>query len=151
MLRKALGPEALPAAHSGGYRLADNVTTDWDIFKVQADAADLEAMLKSLHLVRGRPFEGVATDTYAWVFSEFWVSDIEVTVIDRTKEAALLCREGGRIEDSLWALRKGLLVARTDFTLWDMYLAIAADVGDSAIRAAQKMARLALGDGTAPC
>jgi hypothetical protein len=150
MLRKALGPEALPAASSGGYRLADSVITDWEVFKDRADALDVEAKLNALRLIRGRPFEGVAADAYTWVFSEFWISDVEVAVINRAKEAAQLCRETGRNEDALWALRQGLLVARSDYTLWDMYLSFASEVGDSTFRAAQKMARSALGD-DAPC
>lgn len=146
MLRKALGPEAFPAASSGGYRLANTVITDWDLFNDQAGSFELEAKLDALRLIRGRPFEGVAADTYIWAFSEFWISDVEVVVIDRAKDAARLCREADRNEDALWALRRGLLVAKYDLTLWDMYLSLASVVGGSTYEAAKKIARLALGD-----
>jgi hypothetical protein len=146
MLRRALGSEALPAAGSGGYRLAVSVNTDWDLFTAQAGALELESKLDALRLIRGQPFEGVGTDTYQWVFSEFWISDIEVAVICLAKEAARLCRDAGRLDDALWALRQGLIVAKSDFALWDRYLSFASEVGESALEVAQKMARLALGD-----
>jgi hypothetical protein len=140
----------LPVASNGGYRLSEKVVTDWDTFKAQARALDVEAKLNALRLIRGQPFEGVATDTYTWVFSEFWISDLEVAVISQAKETARLCREARRSEDALWALRQGLIVARSDLTLWDMYMSFAAEVGETAHRTAQKMARSALGE-DAPC
>jgi hypothetical protein len=150
MLRRSLGPNVLPNARSAGYRLADSVTTDWDQFRHLSALPDLESKLDALKTIRGRPFQDVAADTYAWVFTEFWISDIEVAMVTQSKQAALLCREAGRSDDALWALRQGLLAARSDFTLWDTYLAIASDVGDSALLRAQREARAALGD-DAPC
>jgi hypothetical protein len=84
------------------------------------------------------------------VFTEFWTSDLEVAIVARAKEAARLCRADGRPQDALWALRQGLLAVRSDFTLWDMYLAFASEVGEAALRRAQVEARAALGD-DAPC
>jgi hypothetical protein len=150
MLRRSLGPNVLPNASSSGYRLADSVVTDWDAFRQLSDLPDLQSKLDALKLIRGRPFEGVTTDTYAWVFTEFWISDIEVTVVSWAKEAARLCREAGRPDDALWALRQGLLAVRSDFSLWDTYLTYASEAGDSARRRAQQEARAALGD-DAPC
>ena len=78
MLRKALGPDALPSRPSGGYQLASWVTTDWERFVELSRSDDVDDALEALSLIRGRPFEGVPSGTYAWVFSEFLVSDMEV-------------------------------------------------------------------------
>jgi hypothetical protein len=145
LLRKAIGPEALPMANSEGYRLAGEVTTDWELFRQRSQAVDLETKLSALGLVRGRPFQGVANDGYAWVFAEFWLSDIEIEVAARTKDIAGMCLELDRTKDALEVLRQGLMLARTDFSLWDMYLSCASEVGSSAARLAQREARAALG------
>jgi hypothetical protein len=150
MLRKSLGRNALPNATSAGYRLADTVVTDWDRFRQLSEMADLQSKLDALKLIRGQPFEDIAADSYAWVFREFWISDLEVAVVTRAKEAARMCRAGGRPDDALWALRQGLLAVRSDFTLWDMYLAFASEAGEAPLRRAQHEARAALGD-DAPC
>jgi hypothetical protein len=150
MLRKSLGPNVLPNAGSAGYRLADGVATDWDTFRRLSDLPDLDARLEALKLIRGRPFEGVSADGYAWVFTGYWISDLEVSVVRRAKEAARMCRDVGRVDDELWSLRQGLLAVPSDFTLWDMYLAFASEISDSAHRRAQQEARAALG-ADAPC
>jgi DNA-binding SARP family transcriptional activator len=150
LLRKSLGPDALPNATSAGYQLAATVATDWDRFRQLSDLSDLQSKLEALKLVRGRPFDGVAADSYDWVFTEFWISDIEVAVVAQAKEAARLCREARRSDDALLALRQGLLAVRSDFTLWDMYLAFASEGGEAAFRRAQREARAALGS-DAPC
>jgi type IV secretion system protein VirD4 len=150
MLRKSLGPDVLPNATSAGYQLAATVITDWDHFRRLSDLSDLQSKLDALKLVRGRPFEGVSADSYLWVFTEFWISDIEVAVVAQAKEAARLCRQARRSDDALLALRQGLLAVRSDFTLWDMYLAFASEAGEAAHRRAQLEARAALGDDS-PC
>ena len=91
MLRKALGPDALPSRPSGGYQLASWVTTDWERFVELSRSDDVDDALEALSLIRGRPFEGVPSGTYAWVFSEFLVSDMEVaiaSVVTRAVDAA---------------------------------------------------------------
>jgi hypothetical protein len=150
LLRKSLGPDVLPNATSAGYQMGAFVATDLDRFRQLSDMPDLESKLEALKLIRGRPFEGVAADSYGWVFTEFWISDIEVAVVAQAKEAARLCREARRSDDALFALRQGLLAVRSDFTLWDMYLAFASEAGEAALRRAQLEARAALGD-DAPC
>jgi hypothetical protein len=146
LLRKSLGAEVLPNATSAGYQLAGAVDTDWDRFRHLSVVGDLQSKLEALKLIRGRPFEGVATDSYIWVFTEFWISDIEVAVIAQVKEAARLCREGRRSDDALFALRQGLLAVPSDFTLWDMYLAFSSEIGEAALRRARREAHAALGD-----
>ena len=150
LLRKSLGPEVLPKATTAGYQMSSTVSTDWDRCRQLSDMPDLQSKLEALKLIRGRPFEGVAADSYAWVFTEFWISDIEVAVVTQAKEVARLCREACRLDDALFALRQGLLAVRTDFTLWEMYLAFASEAGEAALRRAQLEARAALGD-DAPC
>jgi hypothetical protein len=150
LLRKSLGPNVLPNATTAGYRLAGSVTTDWDQFRELSNLSDPQSKIDALRLIRGRPFEGVTADTYTWVFTEFWTSDLEVAIVARAKEAARMSRAADRLDDALWALRQGLLAVRSDFTLWDMYLAFASEAGETALRRAQREARAALGD-DAPC
>jgi hypothetical protein len=150
MLRKSLGPDVLPNATSAGYLLAGSVVTDWDQFRQLSDKSNVQSKLDALKLIRGRPFERVTADTYSWVFTEFWISDLEVAIVTRAKEASRMCRAGRRLDDALWALRQGLLAVRSDFTLWDMYLAFASEVDEATLRRAQREVRAALGD-DAPC
>lgn len=146
MLRKSLGPDALPRANRGGYRLADIITTDWDLFNARASASDLESKLDALRLIRGQPFEGVPKGSYVWVFSELLISDIDRILSPHTRDVAQLCWEGGRRQDAIWALRQGLLAARHDFGLWEIYLSLASELGRSTLEHARREARAALGD-----
>jgi hypothetical protein len=90
LLRKSLGPDVLPSATSAGYRLVDSVVTDWERLRQLSDMRGLQSKLETLKLIRGRPSEGVAADSYDWVFTEFWISDVEVGVVAQAKEAARL-------------------------------------------------------------
>ena len=154
MLRKSLGPDVLPAASSAGYRLGNAVTTDLELFAGLASAEDLETKLGALRLIRGQPFEGVQKGSYLWVSSEFLISDIEVTVSSHTREVAQLCWEDGRRQDAIWALRQGLLAARYDYGLWEVYLSFASVLGRPTLERARREATAALGDdaplGSAP-
>jgi hypothetical protein len=146
LLRKSLGPDVLPAADSAGYRLGDAVTTDLELFGGLAGASDLETKLGALRLIRGQPFEGVPKGSYLWVSSEFLISDIELTVSSQTRKIAQLCWEGERRQDATWALRQGLLAARYDYGLWDLYLLFASELGRPTLERARREARAALGD-----
>ena len=108
MLRKALGPDALPARPSGGYQLATWITTDWERFVDLSQSDDLEDTLEALSLIRGRPFEGVPSGTYAWVFSEFLVSDMEVAIASVVTRVVGALVEAGDLERALGAVRQGL-------------------------------------------
>jgi hypothetical protein len=143
-LRRSLGPEAFPAG--AGYRLSEVVTCDWELFRRAADHGGLDMQLEALSLVRGRPFDGVRSGTYGWVFTEFLISEIEVAVSSVAKTTADECREQGRLDTALWSLRQGLLAAGSDFALWERYLSLAAEIGPTALARAEREAVAALGD-----
>jgi hypothetical protein len=145
LLRKALGPEALPTASSGGYQLSPNVRSDWELF-VELAGGEPAQILEALALVRGRPFQGVPKGSYGWVFSEFLVSDMEVAIVRASFAAAGQLVALGDLDGALWAVRQGLLGVNGDFGLWQRYLSLSAERGPAALARAQAEARAALGD-----
>jgi hypothetical protein len=150
MLRKALGPDALPSRPSGGYQLASWVTTDWERFVELSQSDDVDDGLEALSLIRGRPFEGVPSGTYAWAFSEFLVSEMEVAVASLiTRVVDQLVNEGD-LERALSAVRQGLRAVAGDYGLWELYLSMAAQAGPTALSRARSEARAALGDDAPP-
>jgi hypothetical protein len=150
MLRKALGPDALPSRPSGGYQLASWVTTDWERFIELSRSDDVDDALEALSLIRGRPFEGVASGTYAWAFSEFLVSEMEVAVASLVTRVVDQLVESSDLERALSAVRQGLRAVTGDYGLWELYLSIAAQVSPSALARARSEARAALGDEAPP-
>jgi hypothetical protein len=146
MLRKALGSDSLPSRPSGGYQLAGWVTTDWERFVELSRSDDVDDALEALLLIRGRPFEGVPSGTYAWVFSEFLVSDMEVAIVSVLTRTVEQLVQAGDLERALTAVRLGLRAVSGDYALWELYLSIAAQAGSAALSRARSEARAALGD-----
>ena len=146
MLRKALGPDALPSRPSGGYQLASWVTTDWQRFLELSRSDDVDDALEALSLIRGRPFEGVPSGTYAWVFSEFLVSDMEVTTASVVTRAVEKLVQADDLERALGAVRHGLRAVTGDYGLWEIYLSVAAQASPAALSRARSEARAGLGD-----
>jgi hypothetical protein len=150
MLRKALGPDALPSRPSGGYQLAGWVRTDWEQFVELSRSNDVNDALEALSLIRGRPFEGVPSGTYAWVFSEFLVSDMEVAVASVVTRAVEQLVRVGDLERALGALRQGLRAVSGEYGLWELYLSVAEQASPAALTRARSEARAALGDDAPP-
>jgi len=146
MLRKALGPDALPSRPSGGYQLAGWVTTDWEHFVALSRSDDIDDALEALSLIRGRPFESVPSGTYAWVFSEFLVSDMEVAIASVVTRAVEQLVQADDLERALGAVRQGLRAVTGDYGLWELYLSLAAQASPAALTRARSEARAALGD-----
>jgi hypothetical protein len=146
MLRKALGPDALPSRPSGGYHLASWVTTDWERFVELSRSDKVDDALEALSLIRGRPFEGVPSGSYAWVFSEFLVSEMEVVIASVTTGAVGELVEAGDLERALGAVRQGLRAVTGDYGLWELYLSIVAQVSPGALSRARNEAQASLGD-----
>ena len=146
MLRKALGPNALPSRPSGGYQLASWVTTDWERFVELSRSDDVDDALEALSLIRGRPFEGVPSGTYAWVFSEFLVSNMEVAVASVVTRAVEQLVQADDLERALSAVRQGLRAVTGDYGLWELYLSLASQASPAALTRARSEARAALGD-----
>ncbi len=145
-LRRSLGPDALPTGSARGYRLSDAVRCDWQEFVALETRGRLEDLLEALALGRGRPFEGVPARTFGWVFSEFLISDIEVSVARVATEASRICRERGNLETALWALRRGLVAVGADHVLWEEYVSVAGAMGPATLERARLEARVALGE-----
>lgn len=146
MLRKGLGPDALPSRPSGGYQLASWVTTDWERFVESSRSNNVDDCLEALSLIRGRPFEGVPSGTYAWVFSEFLLSDMEVSIASVVTRAVGQLVQAGDLERALGAVHQGLRAVTGDYGLWELYLSLAAQASPAALTRARSEARAALGD-----
>ena len=93
LLRKALGPDLMPAGTGAGYRLSSDVHCDWERFSVlSSEGPDSDSLFEALALIRGQPFQGVVSGTYVWVFTEFLISDMEFAIAEvavRAADAAL--------------------------------------------------------------
>jgi hypothetical protein len=146
LLRKAIGHDALPVGTSGGYQLEASVTTDWEHFLELTRDSSVENSIEALALIRGRPFDGVRRRTYVWVFSEFLVSDMEVTIASVTTRAVGQFVEAGDLERALTALRQGLKAVSGDYGLWELYLSVAGQVSPAVLNRARTEAKAALGD-----
>jgi hypothetical protein len=124
-LRRSLGAEHVPSARGSGYRLADSVTTDWDLFQALVALrptdvdAQLQALIDALSLVRGRPFVG--TD-YAWVSSELLVSEMEVAISDAAQRLGKIAMASNRDLGGIayFAGRRAALACPYDIGLWEM-------------------------------
>jgi DNA-binding SARP family transcriptional activator len=147
LLRKALGPENVPVGSGSGYRVGDGVSTDWLRFRELTGAGATAAQLReALELVRGRPFAGVPSTSFGWVFSELLVSEIEVGVIDAARRLAEELSGNGDLTGASWAVRQGLLAVPTDYRLWELQLAIGGRQGRGELARARRDAEAALGD-----
>ena len=100
MLRKCLGRELVPEASKGrGYFLAGDVRSDWTQFNALVDEAkpsnsdEAELLGQALELIRGAPFEGAAPGTYAWAWSELFVSRMEVSITEAASRLAAISLE----------------------------------------------------------
>jgi DNA-binding SARP family transcriptional activator len=145
LLRKAIGADYLPSGGSSGYRLSWLVTSDWEGFN-QMSAKDngLAARLYASELIRGRPFDGVSSGTYGWVFSEFWISQIEATIASVAFAVATECLESRLLEQTLRALHQGLLAAPCDVSLWELRIRVAAAIGPTELARARSEAAASL-------
>ena len=145
LLRKAIGADYLPSGGGGGYRLSWLVTSDWEGFnQLSAKENDLATRLYALELIRGRPFEGVSSGTYGWVFSELWISQIETAIISVALSVGTECLESGLLEKAQRAVHQGLLAVPYDLALWGLRLRVAAAIGPTELARAKAEAAAAL-------
>ena len=127
LLRKAIGADYLPSGGGGGYRFSWLVTSDWEGFnQLGAQENDLATRLYALELIRGRPFQGVPSGTYGWVFSELWISHFETAIKSVALSVGSECLEAGLLEKAQRAICQGLLAVPYDLTLWELRLRVAA-------------------------
>ena len=147
LLRKSLGPEHVPVGTGSGYRIGNGVSTDWLQFReLTGQRATIGQLRQALELVRGRPFAGVPSTSFGWVFSELLVSEIEVGIIDASRRLAETLFGNGDLTGASWAVMQGLLAVPTDYGLWELRLAIARRQGRDEMARARRDAEGALGE-----
>jgi hypothetical protein len=150
-LRRCLGAEHVPSARGSGYRLADSVTTDWDVFQARValrptDVDDqLHALIDALNLVRGRPFVG--TD-YAWVNAELLVSEMEVAISDAARRLGNTAMAADQNLEGIayFAGRRAALACPYDIGLWEMAMEGAAAFDRDELVRTWRDAQATLGD-----
>jgi hypothetical protein len=146
LLRKALGPDLMPSGTGAGYQLSPDVQCDWQRFRALTSMGeDSESLFEALALIRGQPFQAVPSGTFAWVFTEFLISDMEFAIAEVAGRAADGAVEAGELEHAVWALRQGLNGAGSDIGLWRRYLEASSIVGSAALTRARQEAFAALG------
>ena len=150
LLRKSLGPEYVPVGSGSGYRVGPGVTTDWIRFQELAGTgATPDRLREALALVRGRPFAGVPSTSFGWVFSELLVSEIEVGVVSAARRLADVLLGNGDLTGASWAVHQGLLAVPTDYGLWELRMAVAGRQGRDELARARRDAEAALGEDAA--
>jgi len=150
-LRRSLGAQHVPSARGSGYRLAESVRTDWDVFQGLValrpkDVDDqLQALIDALNLVRGRPFAG--TD-YAWVNSELLVSEMEVAISDAARRLAKIAMASNWNLEGIayFAGRRAALACPYDIGLWEMAMEAAAVFDHDELVRTWREAQATLGD-----
>ncbi|HSS08482.1 MAG TPA: bacterial transcriptional activator domain-containing protein, partial [Acidimicrobiales bacterium] len=139
--RTAIGGPArlLPAQGQGRekrYQLTDEVGSDWALFcalhREARTSGALEPLRRALEMVRGRPFEGVASGrTYGWIHTEGHGRHIEAEVADAADFAASLYLEQAQPLEARWAARRGLAADLLAERLWVRLMEAADALGES--------------------
>jgi hypothetical protein len=151
-LRRALGNDLVPSAHGGGYSLSAAVQSDWAQFQSRVEQSHAEGLEEyeeanwlywALSLVRGRPFENA---NYGWVFSELLVSEFEVAIIEASRRLTTICFGPGDWPKALQAARMGLVACPSEFSLWEMALVVAEQMGQDEFDRTWRDAQAILGD-----
>jgi hypothetical protein len=145
LLRKALGSDLLPPGTTSGYRISPKVRVDWVEFRhlVRLDAST-DDLARALQLVRGRPFAGVPSHAFQWVYSELLVSEIEVAVVRAARQLVSAALETDALDLAAWAIGQGLLAVPSDIGLWELRLSIARRRGPDELRRACRDAEAVL-------
>lgn len=128
---------------AAGYTLGDRVTDDWEdwrrLIPGPATAATTEHIEQALSLVRGRPFEGVKANRYA--FTERLREDISDAISDAAYELARRRLIEGRWRAAEQAAATGITVEPGAERLWRARI-IAAYASGNTDGADQLIARL---------
>lgn len=145
-LRRRLGANAegnpfLPVK-ADGYRLADVVGVDWNLFlelarKGMVDQTDdgTAHLEKALQLVRGRPFEGVNYTHYSWIDPH--LTEMTAAIVDVAHELAQRHHTRQDFNAARTAITKGKLADPGNQALWiDLLRTEAAAGNPDALRAA---------------
>lgn len=131
-VRSALGADQLPNMdETAGYRVADTVRTDLELFESRVAAAEgrpadeaVEILRGALELVTGPPFTYRARgrQSFTWIDTEHWMSKTEALVVKAAWTMWNLCSEAGDCDGAIWAAHQGLLASPTNTELTDCLL-----------------------------
>jgi len=104
LLRTSLGGDLVPPATTEGYRISPLVVSDWGLFeRLIPPGAELDDLVAALKLVRGRPFSGVDSSGYGWVYAELLMSRIEVSIATVAAFVADACLRLEDLASAMWA------------------------------------------------
>jgi hypothetical protein len=143
LLRRALGPDLVPPGTINGYRLSPRVDVDWiDFQRLTGSGSSTEDLKSALQLVRGQPFAGMPSH---WVYSELFVSEMEVAIVSAARQLADAGIETDALDLATWAIAQGLLAVPSDLGLWELQLSIARRRGPDELRRACRDAEAVLG------
>ncbi|MGH9067626.1 MAG: AfsR/SARP family transcriptional regulator, partial [Acidimicrobiales bacterium] len=151
LLRRALGPDHVPPATGGDYRLdAETVSTDWSRFcslvttaRTADPGAAREDLCAALALVRGRPFAGVSSG-WAWVAEEHLGSTMEAAIVTAARHLVALSLNFDH-DLAAFAIQRGLAAVPTDEGLHEDRLRLAARAGTGPLDRAWRDTQVVLG------
>jgi DNA-binding SARP family transcriptional activator len=112
-----------------GYRLSEDVSSDWARFEnlvrsacSQAPSEAMTGLRRALELVRGEPFSGaLSSQFFEWVASEHLDLTLSAKIVDVAQDLGEMALEVDDYETVTWAVEKGLLLEPTReemFRLW---------------------------------
>jgi len=138
-IRPSIGPEHLPAASDGKYRVGPRVKTDLELFEARVSTAAgqspelaMETLRGALDLVSGPVFtyRNSERTSYVWVDHENWISSAELKVTSTAERLACMYLECGDHEGAVWAASVGLKAAPTHTRLTDLLMRAHHTAGD---------------------
>ena len=138
-IRPSIGPDQLPPASDGKYRVGPGVKTDLELFESRvAHAAEqpaelaMETLRGALELVSGPVFTYRNSDrtSYVWVDHENWISSTELKVTCTAERLACLYLVAGDHDGAVWAASVGLKAAPTHSRLTEVLMRAHHAAGD---------------------
>lgn len=130
-IRPCIGPDQLPPASDGKYRVGPRVKTDLELLESRlAHAAEetpelaMVTLRGALDLVSGPVFTYRNSDrtSYVWVDHENWISSTELKVTCAAERLARLYLESGDHDGAVWAASVGLKAAPTHSRLTEILM-----------------------------
>ena len=138
-IRPSIGPDHLPAASDGKYRVGPRVKTDLELLEARVTHAAgqppelaTETLRGALDLVTGPVFtyRNSERTSYVWVDHENWISSAELKVTSTAERLAGMYLESGDHEGAVWAASVGLRAAPTHTRLTDLLMRAHHTAGD---------------------
>jgi DNA-binding SARP family transcriptional activator len=125
----ASGEDHLPRSR-GRLVLGPYVRTDWDRLVELSRSTLPDDWREALHLVRGRPFDGLRSPD--WIVLEGILANIEAVVVDLACRYSEHCLEAQDASGAEWAARQALRVSAYDERLYRVLMRAADAAGNPA-------------------